>query len=937
MEERKKAILVDGYSLMHRAFYALPLLTSSQGEYTNAILGFTMMLLRLLEDEAPDYIGVAFDEKAPTFRHKEFTEYKGNRKPMPEELRPQVQAVRDIVAAFNIPQLSMPGYEADDVLGTAAQVCAERGYATYIVTGDRDMLQLVNKDIRALITRQGIKDLELYDYDKVVETYGVTPAQIPDLKGLTGDKSDNIPGVPGIGPKTAAKLLQQYRSVPELLENLDKLKGKQKELLMEHRENALLSLHLATIDCCVPVEVDLDAYEPDHWNVEELQSLFARYEFRQLLDKLAKKYPEKMKTGRKHVQDTNAAADKESLAGEGQETGQLGLFAEDQPAGWDTLLVTQCSQLDALIRRAREEGQLLIDLYIDGEDAMSGRLAAIGVGTSGLAALIPMQECYSSNITDISFSQFMEVTEAVLGDAALTKVGYDLKPLFVFARKEGKELPQGLFDVALAAYLCNPGQSFSSLEDLVLRFFDTYIPPLTELTGTGAKAKEYSKIAPEELLGYTERRLRYMSRLRTALAEKLEQDGLKQLFYQIEMPLTGVLAKMEFAGVSVDTNELLVISKELETRIDALTSEIYQLAGEEFNINSPKQLGVILFDKLKLPVVKKTKTGPSTSADVLEQLAEEHEIVDKILDFRQLIKLKNTYVDTLGTLVNPETGRIHTSFNQMVTATGRLSSTNPNLQNIPVRTEEGRRIRSAFIPGQPDYLILSADYSQIELRVLAHMSGDENLIQAFVHGEDIHSRTAAEVFGVPLGEVSPQMRSAAKAINFGIVYGISSFGLAKGTGLSRDDAQKYIDSYFERYPGVKYYLDWAVTEARAKGYVTTLFNRRRYLPDINSRKWAVRSFAERTAMNTPIQGSAADIIKMAMLEVDRRLTQSGSAAKLLLQVHDELVLEVPKDELMDVARLVKDAMENIVSLSVPLQVDVKAGSNWRDTEELSLS
>ncbi len=924
-DTKRKAMFVDGHSLLHRAFYALPTLTSSQGEYTNAILGFTMMLMRLLEDEKPDFLAVAFDEAAPTFRHQQYQEYKGHRKPMPEELRPQVQGVREVVAAFNIPTISLAGYEADDVLGTAAKLAAKADYLAYIVTGDRDCLQLVDEGVRALITRRGIKDLELFDTQKVIDTYGVTPDQFADLKGLMGDKSDNIPGVPGIGEKTAAKLLQQYGSIATLYENLDGLKGKQKENLATHKEQAELSLQLATIDCCVPIEINFDTYQPENWNAAALQQLFARFEFRQLLDKLAAKFPEV------------GARKQETAPGTAELSNQEQLFAGSEPTDWTVDVIDQLAQLDPILAQAAEDKTLMVDLYLDGSDAISGQVAAIALAVPGKAALVPLGECQGvQDEPAVALDSVLGLLAEILANKTVLKIGYDLKPLVVCCLKEGIPAPDGVFDTALAGYLCNPSQPPARLEDLVMQHFDTYVPPLAELTGAGAKAKKFSEVDQRELAGFAARRLQYLHRLQHKLAEKMATDELEQLFSQMETPLITVLAEMELTGIAVDTNELRLISAELEQRIEQLTQDIYQMAGGEFNINSPKQLGVLLFDQLGLPVLKKTKTGPSTSAEVLEQLAEENEIVERILDYRQLVKLKSTYVDALDSLVNPISGRIHTSFNQMVTATGRLSSTNPNLQNIPVRTEEGRRIRSAFVPGEPGYVILAADYSQIELRVLAHMSGDENLIDAFVNDQDIHTRTAAEVFGLPIEAVTSKERGAAKAINFGIVYGISSFGLAKGTGLSRQDAQRYIDSYFERYPGVKQYLDWSVEEARSKGYVTTLLNRRRYLPDIKSRKWPVRSFAERTAMNTPIQGSAADIIKKAMLAVKQELLRSQLQTRLLLQVHDELVLEVAKEQLRDTAALIKEAMESVIALSVPLKVDVKSGPNWRDTEKLTL-
>ena len=676
---------MDGHSLLHRAFYALPTLTSSQGEYTNAILGFTMMLMRLIEDEEPDFLAVAFDEAAPTFRHRQFDDYKAHRKPMPEELRPQVDGVREVVDGFNIPILSLAGYEADDVIGTAAVKAEAAGYLTYIVTGDRDSLQLVNENIHALITRRGIRDLEHYDPQKVVEEYGVTPAQFAELKGLMGDKSDNIPGVPGIGPKTAARLLQSYGSIGGIYEHIDDLKGKQRENLITHKEQAQLSLQLAIIDCDVPIDIDFSRYRANDWNLEKLRDLFVRYEFRQLLDKLVAKFPNEGLDPRTQ----------EPAVGESDDSAQLSLGFGEEEVAWKFEVASSLEAARNLLDKVGTTKELLIDLYLDGADAMSGQVSAIALGVAGESILVCLDNKLQSNY-NLPEGDLVQLLEPVLVDESVTKVGYDLKPLAVWCLRVGGFTPQGLFDTALAGYLCNPSQSSKQLEDLVMQYFDEYVPPLTELTGTGARAKAFADLDPSQLAEFALRRLKHLTLLQERLTDQLTQDDLLELFAQLETPLISVLAKMEWRGVRVNTEELKFISAEFGQRVEQLTEEIYQLAGEEFNINSPKQLGQILFDKLGLPVLKKTKSGPSTSAEVLEQLAEENEIVAKILDYRQLVKLKSTYVDALGPLVNPRTGRIHTSFNQMVTATGRLSSTNPNLQNIPVRTEEGRRIRAAF-------------------------------------------------------------------------------------------------------------------------------------------------------------------------------------------------------------------------------------------------
>jgi DNA polymerase-1 len=890
---QEKVVLVDGNSLIHRAFYAIPTLTTSQGEHTNAVLGFTTMLLRLLDDEEPDFIAVAFDLAGPTFRHEEYDEYKAHRPKMADELVPQVGLIKDVVDAFSIPIVEIQGYEADDVIGTLA--CYHRGLGrkVLIVTGDRDCLQLVNEGTTVLITRRGITDLEAYDPKQVEAKHGVPPRLMADLKGLMGDSSDNIPGVPGIGPKTGARLLQEYGSLEGVLENIDQLRGKQRENLEKYADQARLSRRLATINCQVPVDCELAPYARDGWQDDRLYQLFARLEFRSLIARLE--------------------------------------LSESQPApvsfeeGPDFRLFSSPSEFQSFVRglldgRDESDGVIYLDPYIDGDDSIDAVLVGLGLSDGESCGYFPVSH---SEETAAALRELFERAEGI-------KVCFDSKALYHALANLGLVLEGTVFDISLAAYLLNPGQAISGLGDVFLQVLDVYQPSLEELTGKGAKAVTLADVGYERLAEFSKPRLAQLPALYAKLEEQLGTDGLADLYRKTELPLARVLAVMERRGVAVDVDDLRAISQEFGERIDRLAELIYSQAGMEFNINSPKQLGEVLFDRLGLPVLKETKTGPSTSAEVLEQLAEEHAIAQLVMDYRQLVKLKSTYLDTLELLVHPVTRRIHTSFHQRVTATGRLSSVNPNLQNIPVRTAEGRRIRRAFTAGHPDCVLLAADYSQIELRVLAHMSQDPAWLEAFRAGADIHARTAAEVFGLEMDEVTPALRNAAKAINFGIVYGISSFGLSKGTGLPVQEAQAYIDKYFQKYTEVKAYLDRTVEEARERGYVTTLFNRRRYLPDIRSRRWALRSFAERAAMNAPIQGSAADIIKMAMVAVERKISASGLRAEMLLQVHDELVFEVHIEDLLPAARLVKETMEGIVTLDVPLVVDVKSGRNWGD-------
>ncbi|NLK08459.1 MAG: DNA polymerase I [Firmicutes bacterium] len=903
---QEKVMLVDGHSLLHRAFYALPTMTTSKGEHTNAALGFTNMLLRLLEDETPAFIGVAFDLSGPTFRHEQFEDYKGHRPSMPDDLVPQVEMIKQIVKGFAIPVLELDGYEADDIIGTLARHHGALDREVLIVTGDRDCLQLVDENVKALITRRGIRDLEIYDVKHVEKKHGVPPNLMADLKGLMGDASDNIPGVPGIGPKTGSRLLQKFGSLEEVLANVDKLRGKQKENVIKYAEQARLSRKLATIHCGVPVELELPPYGQEHWKQDELYELFSRLEFRSLISRLS------LSSLDVDVDSDTKPSDRSQKAAE----------------TFDFELLDSLSQArefaEKLSVSLQEGGCVYLDPYIDNPDSVDAELAAIGISCGergGLVSRAILSEC--------------QELKGILENTGVDKVCFDAKFLLHALRNIPIDAAGTRFDISLAAYLLDSSQNVRNIENVLLDMLDVVVPSLEKLTGKGAKRVPVAEVALRDLAELSRQRMVNLAPLHKELADKLETNSLDTLYHDVELPLVKVLVGMEREGVAVDVQELRTISQELDGRLQDLSQAIYEHAGMEFNINSPKQLAEVLFDKLELPVIKKTKTGPSTNAEVLEALAEHHEIAELLMDYRQLGKLKSTYLDSLETLIHPVSERIHTSFHQTITATGRLSSVNPNLQNIPVRTEEGRRIRKAFVAGATGWVLLTADYSQIELRVLAHMAQDTAWLDAFRAGADIHSRTAAEVFEVPADEVTEHLRDAAKAINFGIVYGISSFGLAKGTGLTRQDAQTYIDRYFDKYAGVKMYLDETVATARQKGYVETLFGRRRYLPDINSRRWAARNFAERAAMNAPIQGTAADIIKMAMVSVARELENSGLKAKMLIQVHDELVFAVDEKDLHDVQSLVKKVMESVVDLSVPLVVDIKAGPNWRDAVSIS--
>lgn len=863
-------VIIDGSSLIHRAFYALPPLTTASGQHTNAVYGFANMLVKLLSDMHPDAIVVALDKGKKTFRNEVFTEYKAHRKSMPTELAEQLSLFEELLTAFGIAKIGVEGYEADDVIGTLANKAAISGFDVIIVTGDKDALQLITPSVKVLLTKKGITDLDLMDEAAFKDRYGLRPNQFVDVKSLMGDASDNIPGVAGIGEKTAVKLIQQFETLDNLLAHVDAVTGKKtQELLRTQKDNATLSQRLATIITSVPFdyEPDLYAWNPD---VEKLRELFLQLEFRNLLTRVSTLLPA-----------THSMVEVQS---------------ESLPPAQEPK-----NEMDA--RKIVEElhtGMTFFPTY-------SGHTPCFSL--TGLAVALK-----GRNVFFTPSSPGWADVVGLLTVPTIEKSTHDAKLTANLCLSAGKPFAGLTFDSLIAAYLLDPSASRYSLADLASSYLNRH------------SQCEESKLRQEPR--YAAWGAGIIADLRPIIEDRLSDAGLDSLYRTVEMPLTRVLSAMEMNGVAININSLNTMSDELALRINQLLREIYTIAGEEFNVNSTKQLGVVLYEKLGLPVLKKTKTGYSTDAEVLEKLSGQHIIVDNLLEYRSLTKLKSTYLDGLSSLLAPTSGRIHTTFNQTVTTTGRLSSSEPNLQNIPVRTDAGRRIREMFVPGPGYDFILSADYSQIELRVLAHISDDANLIDAFLHNQDIHTRTASEVFGIPQEEVTPLLRSRAKAVNFGIVYGISDFGLSRDIGVSRKEAEIYIASYFARYPGVKKFMEDSVADARKNGFVTTLFGRRRYLPDINASNFSVRSFAERTAMNTPIQGTAADIIKKAMVDVYEKLISSGCKSRILLQVHDELLLEVVEDEAETVCQIVRQAMEGAATLSIPLIADVKLGSNW---------
>lgn len=881
----KKIVLIDGHSILNRAFYAIPDLTNSEGKHTNAILGFLNIMFKILDEEKPDSLTVAFDVHQPTFRHEMYEAYKGTRKAMPEELREQVPVMKEVLTAMGITIMEKPGYEADDILGTIAKACEKEGYQVSLVSGDRDLLQLASDNIKIRIpkTKKGGTEIENYNTKEVLETYGVTPAQFIDLKGLMGDASDNIPGVPGIGEKTASKIIAAYGSIENAYEHIEEIKpAKAKEALKNNYDLAILSKTLATIktDC----EIDFSPEKATLNNLynENAFSYFKKLEFKSLLNRfqLEMTHYDNIEDHFKIVSDLAKAEE---------------VF----------------HKLNEKIPEIKAAG---IQFITEGEDIL------------GLSLTFGDEDIYFIQTEGFITAGYLQDKVNALLDTSLTLAVIDLKSQLKFIKANEKS---NIFDEGIAAYLLNPLNSTYYYDDIAKDYLNMTIPSRNELFGKNSLKKAMDE-QKNEYKSYCCYQGYVAFKAWEKLYEALKQTDMYELFANIEMPLIYTLYDMEVRGIRVNKEALKEYGDKLSASIESLEKQIYELVGEKFNINSPKQLGVILFEKLRLPFGKKTKTGYSTSADILERLADEHPVINLILEYRQVTKLKSTYADGLAAYIGPD-GRIHGKFHQTITATGRISSTEPNLQNIPVRMELGREIRKVFIP-EEDYIFLDADYSQIELRVLAHMSGDQRLIEAYAKDQDIHRITASQVFHTPIDQVTPLQRSNAKAVNFGIIYGISSFGLGQDLNISRKEAEDYIKRYFETYPQVKRYLDDLVVKGKKDGYVTTYFKRRRPIPELTSSNFMQRSFGERVAMNSPIQGTAADIIKIAMIHVNERLKKLNLHSRLILQIHDELLIEAHKSEVDQVSAILKEEMQNAANMSVPLVVEVKSGTNWYEAK-----
>lgn len=873
-------LIIDGSSLFFRAFYALPLLKTKRGLYTNAVYGFVSMMENAIEQIDPDHLLVCFDQKGRTFRHELYSDYKGTRQKTPTELDQQWPYLMEILKSMKIKTVDSPEYEADDLAGTVASLAKDEGQKVYLLTGDRDYLQLVDENVFALMTKKGITNLEVYDVDRIKKEYELTPDQLIDLKGLMGDSSDNIPGVPGIGEKTGIKLLKDFHSLEGVYDHIDDVSGKKrKENLIEFQQQAFLSKKLGEIITDMPLDFELEDLKREPYDLDSLRELYTKYEFFTLLKRLPGEEGE--------VEETKV----ESLK-----------------------LTSMTEALSSVVGRDK----VMVYIVTDEKPYRGGKILYL--------LLSDLKKGYI--VKEPSDEDFMAMKE-FLEDEKVSICGIDLKELFLFAFQAGMDITSVDFDSAIAEYLLDPAKSNYSPSHLIGLYENYTVVALEEFLGKGKKKKSPLEME-EEMIKYLSEIHTYLPKVMESQKKKLEDLQMWDLFSTIEMPLVETLASMEFEGMTCDIAVLEDIGENLTVEIDGLEKKIYELAGREFNINSPKQLSEVLFEDLELKPIKKTKTGYSTNQEVLEKLADDHDIINLILDYRQLSKIQSTYVEGLKAEISDD-GKIHSTFQQTVTATGRISSTEPNLQNIPIKTEVGRSIRKAFV-AEDDHILIDADYSQIELRILAHVSRDEVMQAAFNEGADIHTTTASQVFHVDRSDVTKLMRSRAKAVNFGIVYGISDYGLSQDLNISRKEAKEYIDNYLHKFSGVHEFMEEIVEMGKEQGYVETLFHRRRYIPELSAKNFSVRSFGERIALNMPIQGTAADMIKKAMVEVYRKLKEKHLKSKLLLQVHDELIVEAPADEAESVKQLLVETMEEALPLSIPVKVDVEIGENWYESK-----
>ena len=898
----KKLVAIDGNSIINRAFYGImgtKMLMTSDGKYTNAVYGFLAIMFKILEDINPDYLAIAFDLKAPTKRHELYKEYKGTRKGMPNELAEQMPILKNVLNAMNIKILEKEGYEADDILGTIAKMAASQNIDVTILSGDRDTFQLIEEQIKIRIphTKAGKTETEDYDIEKIKEIYGLSPKKLIEVKGLMGDTSDNIPGIPGVGEKTAIKLIKEYNSVEELYEKVEKaqddLKGALREKIVNNKELALLSKQLGTIDTNAPIGVTIEELAKKEWDNEKVLQIFTELKFNRYIERF--------------------------------DLGKLKRKVEIEKIDIEQIEISS-NQLTKIIQDIKKNKIIYYILDVKESDNKELIIKKVING-------INIYDETDNKVYYIEIENNLDKLKEIFEDKEIQKCTHEIKEDIILLKQIGIEPQNMSFDVKIAAYILNSVTNQYDIKSLAETYLniniDDYIgeeesTKENQISLFEQPKKEINKILAAQTF--------ILPKLKETLEQQMKENDQLKLFETIEMPLTPVLADMEYEGIYVDKEELIMFGQKLQVKLNEITESIYELAGEQFNINSTKQLGEILFEKLKLTVYKKTKKGYSTDGEILEKLREEHPIIEKILEYRQLAKLNSTFVEAMIPFINPKTGRIHSSFHQTVTATGRISSSDPNVQNIPTRIELGRMLRSVFKAQAPDSYFIDADYSQIELRVFAHISEDEQLIKAFNNDEDIHAQVASNVFGVELNDVTPELRTKAKAINFGIVYGISDYGLAEQMGVRKAEAKRYIEQYLSKYSGIAKFMEETPIKVKQVGYAETLFKRRRYIPELNSNNFMVRQFGTRAAMNTPIQGTAADIIKIAMINVYNELKNRNLKSKLILQVHDELLIETYEDEKKLVKNILKNCMENVIKLNIPLKVDINEGKSWYDAK-----
>lgn len=884
----QKAFLIDGNSFCYRAHYAIRALSNSKGRPTNAIYGFVMMLNKIIKEENPDYLAVAFDSKAKTFRHKRYEEYKATREAMPDELSAQIPIIKDILQAYKVPVFELAGYEGEDIIAAVIDKIKNKGINFFIATGDKDIMQLVNERVFVYNTN---KDGEIYNDKKVEEKFGVKPDKVIDLMALTGDKSDNIPGVLGVGPKTALKLIKEFSSLENIIEHAEDIKNDRiSKLILKHKDEALLSKELVTISKEAPLKVDTEDLKLKEPDIKKLFEIYKELEFRNLLKD----------------------------------------FAPDNKSEANYKIIKSDAEFKALLKKIKNKKIFSFDFETDSPNPHE----AVPVGMSfsfkeAEAFYLPIKKGKYLAKEGFELKKALGLLKDIIEDANIRKIGQNIKYEYIIFKRFGLTMQGIYFDTMIASYLLNPSKSNHNLDDISLEYIGYKMTSYSQLVKKDKKKEiPITEVDIKELSDYACEDADITYRLYKILEKKLKENDLWKLYIEVEIPLIKVLGYMEANGINLDEKKLKKLSSDISKSIDKLKKNITKIAGVEFNLNSPKQLREILFSKLKLPVIKKTKTGPSTDVEVLSKLSESHELPALLLQYRELAKIKSTYTESLCDLINSETGKIHTSFNQTVTQTGRLSSSNPNLQNIPMRGEYSQKIREAFICGNDNYLFLSADYSQIELRILAHLSKDKALKKAFKDGLDVHAYTASLVYETDIKDVTPEMRSVAKTVNFSVIYGVSAYGLSRELKIEISKAKEFIDNYFKRYPGVKKYIDEIIKEAEKNGYVVSLFGRRRYIPQLKSNNMQQVNFGRRIAINMPIQATASDIIKIAMVNIYKKIIKDKFKSKMILQIHDELIFEVYKDELTSIKDIARDEMESVVKLDIPITVDVKTGSNW---------